>query len=227
MPRSKRYQELASKVDKSKLYTAQEAIALVKQLNTTKFDGSVEVHTRLGIDVNKGDQQVRSTVTLPHGSGKSVAVAVIASEDQQAEAKAAGAAVVGGEELITQIKNTGKIDFDVLVATPDMMRHLAQIAKVLGPKGLMPSPKNDTVSMDPAKTVEELKKGKVAFKNDSSGNVHMVIGKVSFTPEQLLQNFEAAVDAIRKAKPASSKGTYIKNISINATMSPGLKVTTA
>lgn len=227
MPRSKRYQELAAKVDAKKLYSVDEALALVKETSATKFDGSVEVHVRLGIDPNKGEQQVRSTVSLPHGSGKTVKIAVFASPELQAEAKAAGADVVGGDELIDEIKNTGKINFEIAIATPDMMRNMAKVAKVLGPKGLMPSPKNETVTKDVAKAVGELKKGKVAFKNDSTSNVHMVIGKVSFKPEQLKENFLAAVDAIRKAKPASSKGTYIRHVAVNATMGPGISVSLA
>ncbi len=224
MSRSKRYQELSKKVDPTKLYLVDEALALVKETSKTKFDGSVELHVRLGIDATKGEQQVRGTVSLPHGSGKTVTIAVFAEADKAKDAKAAGADVVGGTELIDEIKNTGKINFEIAIATPDMMKHMAKVAKVLGPKGLMPSPKSETVTNDVAKTVQELKKGKVAFKNDTTANVHMVIGKVSFAPEQLKANLLAAVDAIRKAKPASSKGTYLQHISVNATMGPGISV---
>lgn len=227
MPRSKRYKELASKIDPKKLYLADEAIALLKQSANTKFDGSVELHVRLGIDATKGEQQVRGTVPLPHGSGKTVVIAVFAEGDKAAAAKEAGADIVGGPELVEEIKTTGKVNFELAVATPDMMKHMAKVAKVLGPKGLMPSPKNETVSADVAKTVRELKKGKVAFKNDTTGNVHMVIGKVSFKPEQIKENLVAAVDAIRKSKPASSKGTYMQHISMNATMGPGIAVSLA
>lgn len=227
MPRSKRYQELAAKVDMNKLYSIDDALALVKQTAATKFDGSVELHVRLGVDPNKGEQQVRSTVTLPHGSGKTVKVAVFTNAAMAKEAKDAGADLVGGEELIEEIKTTGKINFEIAVATPDMMRSMAKVAKILGPKGLMPSPKNETVTKDVAKTVAELKKGKVAFKNDSTSNIHMVIGKVSFKPEQIKENLVASLDAIRKAKPASSKGTYIRHVSLNATMGPGINVTLA
>lgn len=227
MPRSKRYQQLASKVDVNKMYSVDEAVGLVKQTSATKFDGSVELHVRLGIDPNKGEQQVRSTVSLPHGSGKTVKIAVFATGDQAAAAKAAGADLIGGEELIEEIKTTGKINFELAIATPDMMRNMAKVAKILGPKGLMPSPKNETVTKDVAKTVGELKKGKVAFKNDSTCNIHMVIGKVSFKPEQLKENFLAAVEAIRKAKPASSKGTYMRHVSMNATMGPGISISLA
>ena len=227
MARSKRYKELAKKIDTKKLYLIDEAGALLKETAKTKFDGSVELHVRLGIDASKGEQQVRGTVPLPHGSGKSVKIAVFAEGDKAAEAKKAGADLVGGTELIEEIKTTGKINFELAVATPDMMKHMAKVAKVLGPKGLMPSPKNETVSADVAKTVTELKKGKVAFKNDTTGNIHMVVGKVSFSPDQIKANVLAAVDAIRKNKPASSKGTYLQHISLNATMGPGIAVSMA
>lgn len=164
---------------------------------------------------------------MPHGSGKSVKIAVFAEGDKAEAAKKAGADLVGGVELIEELKNTGKINFEFAVATPDMMKHMAKVAKVLGPKGLMPSPKNETVTADVAKTVQELKKGKVAFKNDTTGNIHMVVGKVSFKPEQIKENVQAAVEAIRKSKPASSKGTYMQHISLNATMGPGITVSMA
>lgn len=224
MPRSKRYQELAKKINPTKIYVVDEAVKLVKETAKTKFDGSVELHLRLGIDATKGEQQVRGTVPLPHGSGKTVKIAVFAEGDKAKEAKAAGADVVGGAEMIEEIKSTGKINFEIAIATPDMMKNMAKVAKVLGPKGLMPSPKNETVTADVAKAVQELKKGKIAFKNDTTANVHMVVGKVSFSPEQLKENIVAAVDAVRKAKPASSKGTYLQHISINATMGPGISV---
>jgi large subunit ribosomal protein L1 len=227
MSRSKRYQEVAKKIDANKLYLVDDAIKLVKETSTTKFDGSVELHIRVGIDATKGEQQVRGTVPLPHGSGKTVKIAVFAEGDKAKDAKAAGADVVGGLEMIEEIKSTGKINFEIALATPDMMKNLAKVAKILGPKGLMPSPKNETVTMDITKTVGELKKGKVAFKNDTTGNVHMVIGKISFTPDQIKTNFLAAMDAIRKAKPAASKGTYIQYVSLNATMGPGIAVTLA
>lgn len=227
MPRSKRYQEAAKKIDSTKLYLVDDAMKLVKETSTTKFDGSVEVHIRLGIDASKGEQQVRGTVPLPHGSGKNVKIAVFAEGEKAKEAKAAGADIVGGVEMIDEIKNSGKINFELALATPDMMKHTAKVAKVLGPKGMMPSPKSETVSNDIAKMVTELKKGKIAFKNDTTANVHMVIGKVSFTADQLKENFLAAVDAVRKAKPASSKGTYMQSVSVNATMAPGISVSLA
>ena len=216
--------KLEVKIDSTKSYTPEESINILKQGSKAKFDETVELHIRLGIDPKKGDQQIRGTMILPHGSGKIAKVAVFAEEAAAKDAKAAGADLVGGEELIAEIKKTGKIEFDVAVATPDMMKHLAKIAKVLGPRGLMPSPKNETVTHDVKKIVSELKKGKVAFKNDSTGNIHMLVGKNDFDAKQLQENIEAALDAIQKAKPASSKGTYIKSISINATMAPSIKV---
>ncbi len=225
MSRSKRYQAVAEKVDPSKTYTIDEAVALLKETVKTKFDPSVELHARLGIDVSKSDQQVRSTIDLPHGSGKQVRIAVFAEEEKQADAAAAD--VVGGEDLIEKIQKSGKIDFDVAVATPGMMKHMAKVAKVLGPKGLMPSPKNETVTPNVKEAIEALKKGKIAFKNDATGNVHVIVGKASFAEQQLKENLVEAIDAIRKAKPSSSKGTYLKTLSVNVTMGPGIRITTA
>lgn len=214
----------AVEFDKMKVYSIEEAIALTKKLSKTKFDASVEVHFRLGIDPRKGDQQVRSAVSLPHGTGKTVRVAAFVSSDKEKEAKAAGADLVGSEDLIAEIKKTEKTDFDVAVAEPVIMKNLAQIAKILGTRGLMPSPKNETVTSNPVKAIEELKKGKVSFKNDDTANIHVVIGKVSFDNEKLIENYQTLFDAIKKAKPSSSKGTYIKNISISSSMGPGIKV---
>lgn len=197
--------------DKAKAYTIEEAIDMVKKFSKTKFDASVEVHFRLGIDPAKGDQQIRAAVNLPHGSGKTVRVAAFVPENKVAEVKAAGADLVGGDELIAEIKKTEKTDFQVAVATPEMMKNLGAIAKILGTRGLMPSPKNETVSANPAKTVTEIKKGKISFKNDDTGNVHLTIGKISFEPEKLLANFKTVLDLIRKIKPAKTKGVYIKN----------------
>lgn len=210
--------------DKTKSYQISEALELVKKFAKTKFDGSIEVHLRLGIDVKKGDQQIRSAVSLPNGTGKTVKVAAFVSGENEKLAKAAGADIVGGEELIAQIKNTEKTDFEVAIATPDMMRLLAPIAKILGTRGLMPSPKNDTVTTNPAEAIAEIKKGKISFKNDDTGNIHMGIGKVSFENEKLAQNFAAVVDLVKKIKPAKAKGVYIKNVSICSTMGPGVKV---
>jgi large subunit ribosomal protein L1 len=225
MPHSKRYQELKSKVDAKKLYSVEEALTLVKDTATTKFDSSVEVHVRLGIDPKKSEQSVRGTVTMPHGIGKKKKVAVfVSAAEKEKEAKDAGADLVGGEDLINEIAKTGKIDFDVAVATPDMMPKLAKVAKVLGPRGLMPNPKNDTVTTNIKKAVEDLGKGKVTFKNDDTGNVHQLIGKASFSPEQLMGNYTVFMEAIRKAKPSSSKGVFIAGVTLTSTMGPGIKV---
>ncbi|MBU0619990.1 MAG: 50S ribosomal protein L1 [Patescibacteria group bacterium] len=211
-------------MDKTKTYSIEEAIELTKKTSKTKFDASVEVHFRLGIDPKKGDQQVRGAVSLPHGTGKTIKVAAFVTPENEKEAKKAGADYVGGEELVEEIKKTEKTDFQIAVAEPAMMKNLAKIAKILGTRGLMPSPKNETVTLNPAKTVAELKKGKISFKNDDTGNVHTVIGKVSFSKEQLLENFNVLLTAIKKAKPSSSKGVYIKNISISSSMGSGVRV---
>jgi len=211
-------------VDKSKAYPLNEALELAKKTSTVKFDASVEVHIRLGIDPRKGDQQIRGAVSLPHGSGKTVKVAAFVSPDNEAAVKAAGADIVGGEDLIAEIRRTEKTDFQVAVAEPAMMKNLAVIAKVLGTRGLMPSPKNETVTTDPAKAVAELKKGKVSFKNDDTANIHVAIGKVSFSVEDLAENFQALLEVIKKSKPATAKGTYIKGITICSTMGPGIRV---
>lgn len=225
MPRSKRYQELKSQIDVKKAYSAEEAVELVKKTATTKFDSSVEVHVRLGIDPKKGDQQVRGTVALPHGTGKEKRIAVFAANPAAvAAAKEAGANLIGAEELIEEIAKTGKVDFDIAVATPDMMPKLAKVAKILGPKGLMPSPKNETVTPNVAKAVGELKRGRVAFKNDDTANVHLVIGKVSFPKEKLLENYAAFMDTIRRSKPSASKGTYLVVVTLTSTMGPGIRV---
>ena len=210
--------------DKLKSYEAEAAINLTKKLSKTKFDASVEAHFRLGINPKKGEQQVRSAVSLPHGSGKTIKVAAFVTPDKEKEVKKAGADYVGGEDLIAKIKKTEKTDFQVAIAEPAMMKSLAKIAKILGTRGLMPSPKNETVTSDPAKAAIELKKGKVSFKNDDTGNVHVVIGKASFDSKKLLENYETLLRAVKKARPASAKGIYIKNISISSSMGPGIKV---
>lgn len=211
--------------DKTQTYKIEEAIEMTKKFSKTKFDASVEVHFRLGIDPRKGEQQIRTAVSLPHGTGKTVRVAAFVSDDKIEEVKKAGADIVGGNDLIEEIKKTEKTDFQVAIAEPIMMKNLAQIAKILGTRGLMPSPKNETVTMNPAKTVTELKKGKVSFKNDDTGNIHVAIGKVSFDSQKLLENYMTILDTIKKVKPAKSKGTYIKNISITSSMGPGIHVT--
>lgn len=210
--------------DKTKNYQIAEAIELAKKISKTKFDASIEVHFRLGIDAKKGEQQVRLAVSLPHGTGKTIKVAAFVTPAKEEETRKAGADYAGGEELINQIKKTEKTDFQVAVAEPAMMKMLAPIAKILGTRGLMPSPKNETVVVDTAKAVEELKKGKINLKNDDTGNMHAAIGKVSFDSEKLVKNFEAVLEAVKKAKPASSKGVYLKNVSISTTMGPGIKV---
>ncbi len=208
----------------NKPYSIEEAVKLMKEQKNRKFDESVEAHLKLGIDPKKGEQMVRSTVVLPYGTGKTKKVAVITTPDKQKEAQAAGADIVGGEEMIDKIKTSGKIDFDILVSTADMMKNLAKVAKILGPKGLMPSPKAETVTTNIAKTVAELKKGKINFKNDDTSNVHQVIGKLSFDNNKLVENFNAFIDEVRKVKPSSSKGTYLKNIVVCSTMGKGIKV---
>jgi large subunit ribosomal protein L1 len=210
--------------DKNKTYSITEAIALCKESNKAKFDASVEAHFRLGIDPKKGDQQVRSAVSLPNGTGKTIKIAAFVSPEKEKAVKEAGADIVGGENLIEEIRKTEKTDFEIAIAEVDMMKNLAKIAKILGTRGLMPSPKNETVTNNPVKAVEELKKGKISFKNDDTGNVHAIIGKVSFEEKKLEENLNTLIDAIRKSKPASSKGVFIKNLSINSTMGPGIKI---
>jgi large subunit ribosomal protein L1 len=210
--------------DKAKSYTIDEAVEMAKKFSQTKFDASIEAHFKLGIDPRKGDQQVRAAVSLPHGTGKTIKVAAFVSPENEKAAREAGADYAGGEDLIAEIKKTEKTDFQVAVAEPAMMKNLAQIAKILGTRGLMPSPKNDTVSPTPAKVVAELKKGKISYKNDDTGNVHAIIGKVSFDTAKLAENFKALVESIKKSKPSSSKGTYIKNSAISSSMGPGIKV---
>ena len=224
MKRGKKYLEAKKQVEKDRLYSPEEAIELAKKTSFVKFDASVEVHLRLGIDPKKGDQQVRGTVILPHSFGKTKKIAAFVPPEKEKEAQEAGAEVVGGKELIDKIKQTSKINFDVAIATPEMMKMLAPIAKILGPKGLMPSPKNETITTDIKKTISELKKGKVSFKNDNTGNVHEIIGKVSMETVKILENYQAFLEAITKAKPAAAKGAYIKSITLCSTMGPGIKV---
>ncbi len=224
MPRGKRYTEAKKQVDPKKLYSAAEAAELVKKTSVTKFDGTVEVHINLGIDVKKGEQQVRSTIIFPHSIGKTKRVAAIVSAAKESEAKEAGAELVGGEDLINEIAQKGKVDADVVVATPDMMAKMSKVAKVLGPIGLMPNPKTDTVGPNVKKMVEEIKKGKVSFKNDTTGNIHQAIAKVSLDAAKIVENLNTLVDAVKKNKPASAKGTYFKSITITSTMGPGIHV---
>lgn len=221
---SKRFRAAQQLIDPKKAYTPDEAVALVKQSATTKFDSSIEVHIRLGIDPSKADQMVRSTTQLPHGTGKKLKIAVFAKGPAAKAATEAGADMVGDDDMIADIKKTSKTDFDIALATPDMMKSLAPIAKTLGTKGLMPNPKNDTVTPDPAAAVKALQSGKIAFKSDTTGNVHQLIGKASFSAEDLKDNLEAFIDAIKKAKPSESKGTYLKSVTLTSSMGPGIKV---
>lgn len=221
---SKRMKELSAKVDPAKVYPVDEAIALVKETSGVKFDASIEVHANLGIDIKKSEQQIRATVVMPYGTGKSKKVAAFVAPDKEKEAKEAGADFVYGEEDVKKIKDTGKIEFDVAVTTPDMMPKLASVAKVLGPKGLMPNPKTETVGPNIKKMVEELKKGKITFKNDDTGNVHITIGKISFPAEQLKENYLAFISALSKAKPTGQKGTYLKNLVVASSMGPAIKI---
>ncbi len=227
MARSKRYAELKKLVDAKKLYTPEEAMDLVKKTATTKFAGSVEVHINLGIDVKKGDQQVRSTLIFPHSIGKAKKVIAFVSADKEKDAKEAGADIIGTDEVLDQIAKTGKIDFEVAIATPDMMPKLAKVAKVLGPVGLMPNPKTDTVGANVKKMIEDVKKGKIAFKNDTTGNIHQNIGKTTLDNKQLLENFNVLLEAVNKLKPASAKGTYLNSVTLTSTMGPGIKIDTA
>jgi len=214
----------AIEFDKSQTYKPEMALELVKKLHTAKFDASIELHFRLGIDPKKGDQQIRTAVSLPHGTGKDIKIAAFVSSANEKAVKEAGADIVGGEELIEEIKKTEKTDFEVAVAEPAMMKNLAKVAKILGTRGLMPSPKNETVTDDPVKAVKELKKGKVNIKNDASSNIHAVIGKISFDDNKLLENFKTILDAVQKAKPAKVKGQYMKNIVLSSSMGPGVKL---
>lgn len=224
MPKSKRMSELKKLVDKNKAYPIAEAVALAKKTSQVKFDANVELHAKLGIDTTKGEQQVRAFVTLPKNAGKKKIIIAFVGANDEKMAQDAGADIIGGEELIKKIIETKKTDFDIAVATPEMMKTLAPAAKILGPRGLMPSPKNNTVSPNVKAIIEEIKKGKTEFKNDAGGNVHLVIGKVSFTDEELIANFQVALEAIRKAKPSSSKGTYLLNLSVCSGMGPGIKI---
>ena len=226
MKRGKKNTEASKIVDRATQYDVAEAISLVKKTAVAKFDETVEAHIRLGVDGRHADQQVRGAVVLPHGTGKTVRVLVFAKGDKVAEAEAAGADFVGGEELIPRIQNEGWFDFDVVVATPDMMGVVGRLGRVLGPKGLMPNPKAGTVTMDVTKAVNDIKAGKIEYRLDKANIIHCPVGKASFTEEQLTENFNTLMDAIVKAKPASAKGTYMKSVTVTSTMGPGIKVNT-
>ena len=224
MKHGKKYVEAAKLVDKTQQYEAAEAISLVKKTATAKFDETVEAHIRTGCDSRHADQQIRVAVVLPNGTGKEVKVLVFAKGTKLDEAQAAGADHVGGEELIPKIQNEGWLDFDVVVATPDMMGVVGRLGKVLGPKGLMPNPKAGTVTMDVTKAIADIKAGKIEYRLDKANIIHVPVGKASFTEEQLEQNFNALMDAITKARPSSVKGQYLKSITLATTMGPGVKV---
>ena len=224
MAQGKRYAESAKLVDRTKLYSAKEALELIEKMPKAKFDETVELHVKLGVDSKHADQQVRGTTVLPNGTGKTQRVLVFAKGPKADEALKAGADFVGAEDLIPKIQNEGWLDFDVVVATPDMMAIVGRLGRVLGPRNLMPNPKTGTVTMDVAKAVEESKGGKITYRADKAGNVQAIIGKVSFETEKLVENFKAFNDAIQKAKPATAKGTYITNLSITTTQGAGIKV---
>ena len=224
MRKSKRYATVSEKFDKKKAYTAEEAVKLVKEASSAKFDETVEVAMNMNLDTRKADQQLRGAVVLPNGTGKSQTVLVLAKGDQAKAAKDAGADFVGDADMIEKIEKENWFEYDVIIATPEMMPMLGKIGKILGPKGLMPNPKTGTVTMDVKKAVEDTKKGKVEYRTDSFGNIHGIIGKASFDEAKLVENLNAFVSTILKLKPASVKGNYVKNISISSTMGPGVKL---
>jgi large subunit ribosomal protein L1 len=227
MFRGKKYQESAKLIDTLKLYDVNEALDLVQKTAKAKFDESVEVHVRLGVDPRHADQQVRGVVVLPHGTGKTLRVLVFAKGDKAKEAELAGADFVGAEELVTKIQNENWFDYDVIVATPDMMGVVGRLGKVLGPKGLMPNPKSGTVTFDLEKAIKEIKAGKVEYRVDKTAIIHVAIGKVSFGTEKLSDNFKTLMEAVVKAKPSAAKGTYLKNVVVTSTMGPSVKINPA
>ncbi|NLP17035.1 MAG: 50S ribosomal protein L1 [Clostridiales bacterium] len=227
MKRGKKYVNAAKLVDRSIQYDVAEAISLVKQTAVAKFDETIEAHIRLGVDGRHADQQVRGAVVLPHGTGKTVRVLVFAKGEKLAEAEAAGADYVGGEELVPKIQNEGWLEFDVVVATPDMMGVVGRLGRVLGPKGLMPNPKAGTVTMDVAKAVNDIKAGKIEYRLDKTNIIHVPVGKASFSEEQLNENFQTLISAIIKARPAAAKGQYLRSVTLASTMGPGVKLNTA
>jgi len=220
----KKYAEALQKVDRNKQYTVEEAVGLVKELATHKFDESVDVAIKLGVDPRKADQMVRGTVSLPHGTGKSVRVAVFAAGPAAEEAREAGADIIGAKDLADRIEKENFLDFDAAVATPDLMPVVGKLGKVLGPRGLMPNPKTGTVTTDVGRAVREIKAGKVEYRVDKQANVHIPIGKASFEPRALVENLNTVLDEVRRAKPSGSKGRYIKGVSVSSTMGPGVKV---
>ena len=224
MKHGKKYMETAKAVDRAKLYDPDEAIALAKKSAVAKFDETIEAHIRTGCDGRHADQQIRGAVVLPHGTGKKVRILVFAKDAKAEEAKAAGADFVGGDELIPKIQNENWFEFDVVVATPDMMGVVGRLGRVLGPKGLMPNPKAGTVTMDVTKAIQEIKAGKIEYRLDKTNIIHVPVGKASFTEEQLTDNFQTLIDAINKVRPAAVKGQYLKSVTLTSTMGPGVKI---
>ena len=227
MKKGKRYLEAAKLVEKSKLYDLEEAAELIKKTANAKFDETIEAHLKLGVDGRHADQQVRGAVVLPHGTGKTVRVLVFAKGDKVDQALAAGADFAGGDELVPKIQNEGWLDFDVVIATPDMMGVVGRLGRVLGPKGLMPNPKAGTVTPDVVKAIEEVKAGKIEYRLDKANIIHVPVGKASFTAEKIAENYKALMDAVVKARPASAKGQYLKSVTMSSSMGPGLKLNPA
>ena len=227
MKRGKKYVEAAKTIDRGTLYDVADAVSLVKKTATAKFDETIEAHIRTGCDGRHADQQIRGAVVLPHGTGKKVRILVFAKDAKAEEAKAAGADFVGGEELIPKIQNENWFEFDVVVATPDMMGVVGRLGRVLGPKGLMPNPKAGTVTMDVTKAIQEIKAGKIEYRLDKTNIIHVPVGKASFTEEQLTDNFQTLIDALNKARPAAVKGQYLKSVTLTSTMGPGVKINPA
>ena len=224
MKRGKKYVEAAKTIDRGTLYDVADAVSLVKKTATAKFDETIEAHIRTGCDGRHADQQIRGAVVLPHGTGKKVRILVFAKDAKAEEAKAAGADFVGGEELIPKIQNENWFEFDVVVATPDMMGVVGRLGRVLGPKGIMPNPKSGTVTMDVTKAIQEIKAGKIEYRLDKTNIIHVPVGKASFTEEQLTDNFQTLIDAINKVRPAAVKGQYLKSVTLTSTMGPGVKI---
>jgi len=222
--RGKKYDEASALIDRTKVYAPDEAITLIKGASKRKFDESVDVAIRLGVDPRKADQMVRGTVSLPHGTGKSVRVAVFAAGEAAEDARAAGADVIGAQDLAERVEKQGFLDFDAAVATPDLMPVVGKLGKILGPRGLMPNPKTGTVTLDVGKAVREIKAGKVEYRVDKGANVHVPIGKISFEENALVENLNAVLDEVRRAKPAAAKGKYIKGVTVSSTMGPGVKI---